>query len=118
MLRTCGIEISLQGMKRLVVGMIYKHPKCNFEEFQSALENKIELLNSNSATYYITSDINIDLLKTNYDVKISHYFNSLSCSQIMHLVRITATSSTVLDHIYTLRGAETWGDGDISPPII
>ena len=69
------------------------------------MENTIELLNSNYATYYIIDDINIDLLKTNQDVKISHYFNTLSslgCSQVIaHPTRITATSSTLLDHIYT-----------------
>ena len=51
---------------------------------------------------YITGDI---LLKTNRHVKILHYFNtvsSLGCSQIIpHPTRITATSSTLLDHIYT-----------------
>ena len=59
------------------------------------MENTIELLNSNSATYYITDDINIDLLKTNQNVKISHYFNthSLGCSQVIaHATRITVTS--------------------------
>ena len=68
------------------------------------MENTIEILNSNSAAYYITGDINIDLLKINQDVKISHYFNALSslgCSQVIaHPTRITATS-TLLDHIYT-----------------
>ena len=98
-------EISLRGMKRLVIGVIYRHPKSNFQEFQTAMENTIELLNSNSATYYITGDINIDLLKTDHDVKISHYFNalnSLGCSEVIaHPTRITATTSTLLDHIYT-----------------
>ena len=69
------------------------------------MENTIELLNSNSTTYYIICDINIDLLKTNHDVKISHNFNtldSLGCSQVIaHPIRITATSSKLLDHIYT-----------------
>ena len=92
-------------MKRLVIGVIYRHQKSNFQEYQTAMENTIELLNSNSTTYYITGDVNIDLLKTNHDIKISHYFNtlnSLGCSQIIaHPTRITATSSTLLDHIYT-----------------
>ena len=92
-------------MKRLVIGVIYIHPKSNLQEFQSAMENTIELLNSNSATYYITGDINIDLFKINHDVKISHYLNthtSFDCSQIIaHPTRITAASSTLLDHIYT-----------------
>ena len=69
------------------------------------MENTIELLNSNSATYYITDNINIDLLKINQDVKILHYFNTLSslgCSLVIaHPTRITATSSTLLDHIFT-----------------
>ena len=68
------------------------------------MKNATELLDSNSAMYYITGDINLDLLKTNHDVKISHYFNTLSslgCSQIIaQPTRITASSSTLLDHMY------------------
>ena len=47
----------------------------------------------------------MDLLKTNHDVKIVHYFNapsSLGCSQIIaHPTRITPSSCTLFYHIYT-----------------
>ena len=55
--------------------------------------------------YYIGGDFNADLLKSNSDISIKDFMNltySLGCIPLItHPTRITTTSSTLLDHVYT-----------------
>ena len=55
--------------------------------------------------YYIGGDFNADLLKSNSDINIKDFMNltySLGCIPLItHPTRITTTSSTLLDHVYT-----------------
>ena len=55
--------------------------------------------------YYIGGDFNKDLLKSNSDISIKDFMNltySLGCIPLItHPTRITTTSSTLLDHVYT-----------------
>ena len=55
--------------------------------------------------YYIEGDFNADLLKSNSDINIKDFMNltySLGCIPLItHSTRITTTSSTLLDHVYT-----------------
>ena len=55
--------------------------------------------------YYIGGDFNADLLKSNSDTKIKGFMSltySLGCIPLItHPTRITTTSSTLLDHVYT-----------------
>ena len=55
--------------------------------------------------YYIGGVFNADLLKSNSDTNIKDFMNltySLGCiTLITHPTRITTTSSTLLDHVYT-----------------
>ena len=55
--------------------------------------------------FYIGGDFNADLLKSNSDINIKDFMNltySLGCIPLItHPTRITTTSSTLLDHVYT-----------------
>ena len=55
--------------------------------------------------YYVRGNFNADLLKSNSDTNIKDFFkltNSLGCIPLItHPTRITTTSSTLLDHVYT-----------------
>ena len=55
--------------------------------------------------YYIGGDFNADLLKSNSDINIKDFMNltySLGCIPLItQPTRITTTSSTLLDHVYT-----------------
>ena len=99
------IDVKMDNNKKVVIGAIYRHPKSNFIDFQTSFVNTIELLNALSATYYIAGDINIDLSKSDNNANIADYVNtlhSMGCFQvIMSPTRITANSSSLLDHIYT-----------------
>ena len=91
--------------KKCIVGVIYRHPKQKLSEFCKSFESTIEKLNSRKLMYYIGGDFNADLLKSNSDINIKDFMNltySLGCIPLItHSTRITTTSSTLLDHVYT-----------------
>ena len=84
---------------------MYRHPNSNLTENQTNIEKTLEKLNLNHSMYYICGDINIDLHKENSNTSIQHYINSLhtlGCTQLFkYATRITGSSATLLDHIYT-----------------
>jgi len=55
--------------------------------------------------YYIFGDINIDLLTYDNNIAVCDYVNMLYCSGVKPLItkptRITETTATLIDHIYT-----------------
>ena len=99
------IKLNLSDSKKCIVGVIYRHPKQNIAEFHSSMENLLEKLNQTKLIYYICGDINIDLLKTDKVQSIKNYTDMIcslgSIPLIKHPTRITQTSSTLIDHIYT-----------------
>ena len=70
------IEVSL-NLKKIVIGVIYRHPKYNLTNFQNKLSETIQSLNLNKTTFYICSDINIDWLKKDSNSNINNYFELL-----------------------------------------
>ena len=99
------IQLDLGNNKKCIVGVIYRHPKQKLSEFCKSFESTIEKLNSKKLMYYIGGDFNADLLKSNSDINIKDFMNltySLGCIPLItHPTRITTTSSTLLDHVYT-----------------
>ena len=69
------------------------------------MKNFLIILNKKIITYYICGDTNINLLQneTNYDIKnYSDMLFSLGCLPLVKFpTRISNTSSTFIDHIYT-----------------
>ena len=99
------IQLDLGNNKKCIVGVIYIHPKQKLSEFCKSFESTIEKLNSRKLMYYIGGDFNADLLKSNSDINIKDFMNLtyiLGCIPLItHPTRITTTSSTILDHVYT-----------------
>ena len=101
-----SIQLDLENNKKCnIVGAIYRHPKQILLEFCNRFESTIETLNSRKLMYYIGGDFNADLLKSNSDINVKDFMNltySLGFSPLItHPTRITTTSSTLLDHVYT-----------------
>ena len=75
--------------------------------FHTALEHTLITLNEKNLKYYIYGDVNINLL--DYDIKsnIKEYSDmlfNLGCIPLYkYPTRITQTSSTLSDHIYTVQ---------------
>ena len=98
------VTVEINNIEK-VFGVVYRHPSNNFVQFQTGLEHNLITLNEKKLKYYICGDVNINLL--DYDIKgnIKEYFDMLFSLRCIPLIkyptRITQTSSTLIDHIYT-----------------
>ena len=99
------IQLDLGNNKKCIVRVIYRQPRQKLSEFCYSFESTIEKLNSRKLMFYIGRDFNADLLKSNSDTNIKDFMNlthSLGCIPLItHPTRITTTSSTLLNHVYT-----------------
>ena len=98
------IEI-VQNGKTNVIGVIYRHPNYNFQEFQNNFLNTLHNLNKTRCKFYICGDFNINQL-TYYTLSNVKCFTdsimSLGCENVIKKpTRITTHSATLIDHIYT-----------------
>ena len=92
----------------IVVGVIYRHLVQivnQLEQYNRAMEELFCNLGNSKTEFYILGDINIDLLQVPNDRFIKNYADNLIGHSIKCLInkptRISNTSETLLDHIYT-----------------
>ena len=95
------VEVSLDGRKLIVIGLIYRHPTNKFNEFQDQFLQTISKIEQDKLEFTICGDF----LKHNSTPKIDDYLNNIyaeGCNNVINKpTRITETSATLLDHIYT-----------------
>ena len=95
--------------KKIIVGVIYRHPNYNFQEFQKCFTTT--LLNFENAKlvvilYIICGDININLLSNSSNKRVATYIETLlsnGCNSLINNpTRFSFNSKpSLLDHIYT-----------------
>ena len=96
------IEINCQD-KKTVLGVIYRHPRYNYSDFQSKFKETIFNLNRSNKPFIICGDFNIDLLKecnSNYKDSIQ----ALGCNQYIDLptrIDLAKNSSSIINHLYS-----------------
>ena len=100
------IEIKQKKCKNIVIGCLYRHPHySNIDDFSSYVESTLNKLNKENKEVYITGDFNIDLLKYNSISKHQEFYNLMTANgylpQIIQPTRITETTMTIIDNIYT-----------------
>jgi len=86
-----------------IVGVIYRHPRENIDEFLDCFYAKIEPLASKNQSLAILGDININDDPSKDSQNISNYrllLQSIGCSNLINQPTRPA-SHTVLDHIIT-----------------
>ena len=86
-----------------VAGAVYRHPNGLVEHFVTDMEATFSKIPPNQTCFFV-GDTNIDLMK--YDNNMSFdYFTSLSSNNFIPYIstptRITDTSATLIDHIFT-----------------
>ena len=98
------IEI-VQNGKTNVIGVIYRHPNYNFQEFQNNFLNTLHNLNKTRCKFYICGDFNINQLTYYTSSNVKCFIDSimsLGCENVIKKpTRITTHSATLIDHIYT-----------------
>eukprot|EP00794_Sanderia_malayensis_P001792 gene1792-1997_t len=108
---TVWVEICNPKAKNVICCCVYRHPNSDISKFNDHLHGKIEGLAKGNNLIAIMGDFNIDLLKydchsaTNESVNMmfSHHFQPA----ILHPIRITDTSSTIIDNIYVNNATES-----------
>ena len=92
--------------KKIVIGLLYRHPTSNFTEFQDKFTSILNQLNQTKQDYVICSDFNIDQIKLEKNSKINKYFNAVYAEGCMNLINkptcITENSTSLLDHLYSI----------------
>ena len=92
--------------KKLIVGVIYRHPTYDFKTFENKLIDLLISFEDKKCEYVIIGDININLMMSDSNPKICHYIRSLeSVGCNMHINTPTRfaenKNSSILDHIYS-----------------
>ncbi|CAC5371646.1 unnamed protein product [Mytilus coruscus] len=95
------VEIIFDHQKPILLGNIYRPPNSNAKwitKFESMLTN----VDIEDKEKIILGDFNIDLASRKIPAKWSHLKNIFNLSQIVSVpTRVTQTSSTLVDHIYS-----------------
>ena len=99
------IQVDNPGNKRkTVLGVIYRHPRYIIKDFSETLSDLLLKLTAEKNDILITGDINIDLLKLDYNDSIREYYNMMNSygfeNYIKASTRITKESNTLIDHFY------------------
>ena len=94
------------GDKNVIVGCIYRPPDpANMPTFIDLLSSTITLINKENKPSFLLGDFNSDLLKYENQSLISDYLNLLYSSSFYPLIfkptRVTASSATLIDNIFT-----------------
>ena len=94
------VKLKFKYDKSCIVGAVYRHPKQELCKFSERFEKILSILNDKKEIYYICGDFNINLLLRETNQLIKNY--SYGCIPLItHPTRITETTATLLDHIYS-----------------
>lgn len=95
------LEVKYPKSKSLLIGFLYRHPSSTFEWYDFFCNNMDRALKKD-ADILLMGDFNIDMLKP--QLAWDSTFSLFGLTQLVaNPTRITPTSETLLDHIYTNR---------------
>ena len=105
-LESTFVEIINPNKKNTVIGCIYRHPSMGLEEFNTDYMSPFfEALDKENKSKYLIGDYNVDLLKIDSDLETSNFFDTITSSlMVPHITlptRITPTSKTLIDNIFS-----------------
>jgi len=99
------VKIKNNSSKFIYLGVIYRHPNHQFDDFEKYLNDLLTNFNLNNNECIIPGDFNIDLFKCSPDNKTGRYhlnLESYGCKPLItESTRFSSTvSPSLLDHIY------------------
>ena len=102
-IETIFVEISMKP-KNLIIGQIYRRPKSNMKMFFDKFKEILDKISLENKTCILSGDFNLNLLKLN-DKDVLNLIATLNSkfyfSSITKPTRVTNTSATLIDHIWT-----------------
>ena len=105
-----------------IIGNIYRAPGCNINEFNIKLDNLLQDINNHpvykkASEILILGDFNINLLNHDKHQQTQNYLETLLGHGMLPLItlptRITSTSSTLIDHLFTSLKHDSFDSGII-----
>ena len=110
--------------RNLIVGIIYRHPCMDIDEFNAhylpKLLSKISKESKNK-DFVLMGDFNIDLLNYNTNNSIAEFLDKMYSSSLLPLIthptRISKTSQTLIDNIFTTAISDESKTGNITTVI-
>ena len=91
-----------------IIGLIYRpntQPKVDIDIFSSTLQDIMDSINNENKSCLLMGDFNIDILKYNLHNKTNDFvdsiFGKVFLPQILKPTRITKSTATLIDHIYS-----------------
>ena len=99
------IEIINDSDKNIIVGVIYRPPNNHIDTFLDKLDDSLNKVSQENKQIYLMGDYNVDLLSPTNQHVSSRLLNILSSfslhPHISKHTRITPTSSTLIDNIFS-----------------
>lgn len=102
------IEITHIHQRTTLIGIIYRPntlPKADMNIFIQTLQDITDIINSENKQATLMGDFNIDLTKYTENSKTQDFLNNIiSKGFLPHITkptRVTETTATLIDHIYT-----------------
>ena len=103
-IETKFIEITNDNGRNIIIGIIYRPPNNNFDQFQNTFNTILEKIDRENKLCYL-GDFNVDLFKSescDYASEfIEHLFTSSFLPLINNATRISSHTATLIENIFT-----------------
>ena len=111
------IEIENTKSKNIVCGCFYRHPSSDINEFTTYISKSLTKITREKKECYLMGDFNVDLLKYESSTKHRDFLNNLTSFGylpfILQPTRITDSSTSLIDNIYTNNFSQETRSGNI-----
>ena len=105
-LESTFIEVIDPQKSNIVIGILYRHPSMDLDDFNKNFLNKpLEKVSKEHNSVYLLGDFNANLLNYNDHPPTNEFLDSLASNlvilYILQLTRITGHSETLIDDIFS-----------------
>ena len=98
-----------QDEKKLVVGIVYRHPGSQYKRFCDTLCNNIDIMNKSNNNFVIMGDVNVNINKYNIVGTVTDYLQSIEGAGCLSFIdratrvvkRCDRWETSCIDHIYS-----------------
>ena len=103
---TESLFVEIKGQQRnILVGIVYRRPHTKVDDFMVAINEILLTLQDENKIIHVMGDFNLDLLQSESSKSVSDlislfHSNFLYCTTT-HPTRVTTTTATLIDHIWT-----------------
>ena len=99
------VEIISCKHKNIIAGVVYKPPNANFNDFITCFHNLIQRITNENKSCLISGDFNLNLIDCDHRSQPQEFLDLIFSSACIPLInkptRITQSSATLIDNIFT-----------------